>query len=191
MLNHSADSRESWGALETIFIINITLLHPFLPSFFAFLYQCVFSFLCLFICFHTHTPVDKRERDFSVCFLMAKKEKRDHCGSGALDSIFNLVCTVSKMPSHSFFTWTQQWENCEILHFSCKHMWMCSSAKAWLCLVGVYNVCKENTRPWQFPLMLVNALFTLIKNGPGKPEGDPVNSVWCSNVATSVYHICV
>lgn len=160
----SYETQESWSALETIFILNTTILLPLLSFFFAFLHLCILSFHCLFVCFHTHTPADKL-REFSVYFLMAKikkKRHRHHCGSRALDSIFNLVRAVSKMPSHSFFTWTQQCENCEILHFSCKHMWVCLPAKVWLCLVGVCNVCKEKGDHGDFHCII----YVNITNGP-------------------------
>lgn len=141
--------------------------HNFTPFFVFFL--CYFTFMYLVFplsfCLFSHPHTRWQTERFLCLFLNGKNNKkrhRHHCGSRALDSIFNLVRAVSKMPSHSFFTWTQQCENCEILHFSCKHMWVCLPAKVWLCLVGVCNVCKEKGDHGDFHCII----YVNITNGP-------------------------
>lgn len=129
-----------------------------------------FSCLCLF----SHPRL---WTDWEIPCLFLNGKKRQHCGSGALNSIFNLLHAVSEKPSHSFFTWTQQLENCEILHSSCKHMRLCLSANVWPCLVGVYKMWEENTTISSALLMLILGL---------KP-GDPITWFWCSHTLLLQY----
>lgn len=146
---------EVWWRL---FSLNTTLslyncivdshLFFFFHSFF-FTSKCLLAFpLSLSLFSH-----QRLQTDWEIPCLFLNGKKRQHCGSGALNSIFNLLHSVSKMPSNSFLTWIQQLENCEILDSSCKHMWLCLSANVWPCLVGVYKMWEENTTwPWQFLL---------------------------------------
>lgn len=73
LLNLSADSQESWGALETNFFLNTTLLLPFFVFFLCFFTSMYFLFSLSFYLF-SHPHARWQTEKFLCLFLNGKKK---------------------------------------------------------------------------------------------------------------------